>query len=399
MRAQAPQALQASQSALDGWLDVPLLVTVGVLCAFGVLMMMSASLAVSDEFYGDPLYLFYRQLTFMGVAFVCAACAYVLPLSFWFDNAGWLLVAALLVLVLVLIPDVGRQVNGSRRWLDLGGFTVQASEVAKLGLMCYISAYIARHHDALRTTFLGVCKPVALTALVAMLLLLEPDFGTAVIVGVTVLTVLFLAMARLPYLLLFGVTGVGVVALLLVSAPYRLARFKAFIDPWASQFGDGYQLVQSLIAIGGGAMFGRGLGDSVQKFLYLPEAHTDFIFAIIAEELGFPGVVGMVLIFWVIVWRCFAIAGRAMEKGLVAPACLAYGVGMWVGMQAFVNMAVNLGLLPTKGISLPLVSVGGSGLCVTLVAFALVQRVHKDTVAVQAKRRPATTAVLRGRRV
>ena len=374
-------AVSAREGSIDMWLDTPLLVTVGVLCAFGALMTMSASLAVSGDFYGDALHLFYRQMTFLGVAFVCALVAYALPLSFWLKNSGWFLIISMLLLVLVLIPDIGRQVNGSRRWLDFGAFTVQVSEIAKIGLLCYIADYIARRRDELRMTFHGVFKPIALTALTAFLLLLEPDFGTAVIIGATVMAVLFLAMARLSHLLAFGVAGVGLVAMLLVSAPYRLARFKAFIDPWAMPFTEGYQLVQSLIAIGGGAIFGRGLGDSVQKFLYLPEAHTDFVFAIIAEELGLPGIVGVVLIFWLIIWRCFGIARRAMDKGLLGHACLAYGVGILIGMQAFVNMAVNLGLLPTKGVSLPLVSVGGSGLCATMVALALVQRVHHETAA------------------
>lgn len=378
-----------SDSALGMWVDTPLLTTVGVLCLFGLMMTMSASLAVSRELYGDSLHLFYRQLAFMGIAIVCALCAYVLPLSLWLNNARWLLAVGLLVLVLVLVPDIGRQVNGSRRWLDFGSFTIQASEVAKLCLTCYVADYISRHRDELRATFFGVLKPASVTALFAFLLLLEPDFGTAVILGLTMMIVLFLASARLSHLLLFGLVGVGSIALLLLSAPYRLARLKAFIDPWAVQFEEGYQLVQSLIAVGSGALLGRGLGDSVQKFLYLPEAHTDFVFAIIAEELGFLGVVTAVIIFWLIVWRCFLLAKRALDKDMVGEACIAYGVGLWIGIQAFVNMAVNLGLLPTKGVSLPLVSVGGSGLCITMVALALVQRVHRETVTANARRASA----------
>lgn len=368
----------ASRASQSQWADMPLLITIFFLCAFGLLMMTSASLAVSEKLYGDATHLFYRQLLFLSVAFVGAFVAYVTPFRIWLKYSHTLLLLAFILLILVLLPGVGREVNGSYRWLDLGVFTIQSSEVAKLCLICYVADYVERHRNELRATFFAVFNPILVTALIASLLLLEPDLGTAVIIGMTVMAMLYLASVRLSYWLLFiGLQG-GLIVLLSYTHSYRWARITTFMDPWGERFGDGYQLVESLSAVGSGSLFGLGLGESVQKFLHLPEAHTDFIFAIIAEELGLFGVLIVVFSFLILIWRCFVIARRAFDAGMTGASCFVHGIAVWVGMQAFVNMGVALGLLPTKGVSLPLISVGGSGLCITIVALALVQRVHRE---------------------
>ena len=374
---------RSDQQAASAWADVPLLMAVLFLCAFGLLMMTSASLAVSQKIYGDATYLLDRRLIFMLLALVGACIAYATPFRLWLQYSRWLLFSAFVLLILVLIPGVGREVNGSYRWLDMGLFTVQASEVAKLCLILYVSDYVARHQGELRATFFGVFRPVLVTALVALLLLLEPDLGTAAIIGLTVMVTLYLATARLSYWLLFiGLQG-GLLVLLAYVSPYRWDRVMTFMDPWKVRYESGYQLVESLSAVGSGSLFGVGLGESVQKFLHLPEAHTDFVFSIIAEELGLFGVLILVFTFCTLIWRCFVVARRAFDANMIGASCFVHGVALWLGIQAFVNMGVALALLPTKGVALPLISVGGTGLCVTIVALTLVQRVHCEAIAVE----------------
>ena len=365
--------------ATNIWVDVPLVCLLAALCTFGLIMVTSASMEFADDRYGDALYFLKRQGFFLLLAALVAVSVYWRPSELWFRNSFRLLFLCAALLVLVLIPEVGKEVNGSRRWLDLKVFTVQPSEAAKLAVIVFLADYVARRREEVCATFKGFLKPLLVVTFLALLILLEPDYGVSVVLLAIAFATLFLAGAKLGQSLLMFVAGVGVTALAAVAAPYRWARIKAFLDPWSDPLGSGYQLTQSLIAVGSGGWFGQGLGAGVQKLFYLPEAHTDFIFAVIAEELGFVGVCLVVAAYFGVVWRCFVVAGRAERGRIYAGAFFAYGVGVWVGIQAFVNVAVVVGSLPTKGITLPLISVGGSSLVTLFAAFAIVQRIHYET--------------------
>jgi len=279
-------------------------------------------------------------------------------------------------------------VNGGRRWLRVAGANFQVSELARVLVLIYIASYAVRRESELRETFLGLVKPLALLFLVGLLLMLEPDFGAATVLFATGFALLFLAGARLRYVIaMTAIAGAGFAALAL-SSGYRVRRMTAFLDPWADPWNSGFQLTQSLIAIGRGQWFGVGLGDSVQKLFYLPEAHTDFLFAVLAEELGLLGVGLTLALFVALVWRSFHIARLAAAAGLRFPAYLAAGFGLWVGIQAFINIGVNMGVLPTKGLTLPFMSYGRSSLIVALAWLGLLLRVYHE--AMRAERGPAT---------
>jgi cell division protein FtsW len=282
-------------------------------------------------------------------------------------------------LVAVLIPGVGRQVNGSIRWLHLGFFNLQASELVKLFVIVYLAGYLVRRGEEVRTTLKGFLKPLAILTLFAVLLLLEPDFGTTAVMFATALGLMFLGGVRLWQFSALLAAVVAVLGGVALSSPYRLERLTTFLDPWADPFNSGFQLTQALIAIGRGEWLGVGLGGSIQKLFYLPEAHTDFLFAVLAEELGLLGVTVVIALFTLVVWRAFVIAYRAEQSGNRFAAYLAYGIGMWIGLQAFINMGVNMGALPTKGLTLPLMSYGGSSIVVMCMAVALLMRVDYET--------------------
>jgi len=306
-----------------------------------------------------------------------------------------LLVAAAALLVLVLIPGLGHVVNGSRRWIRIAGLNFQASELARVLVLIFVAAYAARRERELRETFVGLVKPLGLLAIFFLLLLLEPDFGAATVLFATGFGVLFMAGARLRYVLALAVGGVGVIGLIAMSEGYRARRLTSFMDPWADPFDTGFQLTQSLIAIGRGEWFGVGLGESVQKLFYLPEAHTDFLFAVLAEELGLVGVLLTLALFMALAWRALYIARLAADAGLKFQSYLAVGFGIWIGIQAFINIGVNMGVLPTKGLTLPLMSYGRSSLIVTLTWVGLLLRVHHE--ALQSGRGPAAVARRAGR--
>ncbi|MCS4504705.1 putative peptidoglycan glycosyltransferase FtsW [wastewater metagenome] len=366
-------------------LDWPLVATVGVLLVFGLVMVASASMAVAERETGAALSLFYRQgfFTVMGVIVVTLGLMLVRTTDLEAAGPG-LLGVSLLLLVVVLLPGVGREVNGAVRWLPLGVVNLQVSEVAKLGVLIYLAGYVVRRGEALRTRFSGFLVPVAILALVAGLLLMEPDFGGAAVILATGAVVLFLGGAPLSRMLLLAALGVIAAAGLIVSSPYRWERLTGFLNPWADPFDSGFQLTQALIAVGRGGWFGVGLGNSVQKLFYLPEAHTDFLFSVLAEELGVLGVTAVVALFTFMVWRILRIGVAAFNEGRPFGAYVCWGVGFWLGAQAFINMGVNLGLLPTKGLTLPLMSYGGSSLVVTLAAVGLVLRVDWERRAAAA---------------
>ncbi len=348
----------------------------------GLMMVASASVAVAEKSTGVPLYYFYKQTGFAVLGVMLAALVYAVPIRNWESSGFWLLTLAFLLLLLVLIPGIGVKVNHARRWLDFGLFRLQASEPARLAIVLYLVGYVTRRRAELQNSFRGLVKPLVPVVLAGVLLMLEPDFGaTALLLTVTML-VLFLAGARLLHLLvLAGVAGATLTGLVM-SASYRMQRLMSFTDPFADIENGGWQLAQSLIAIGRGEWTGVGLGNSVQKLLYLPETHTDFIFAIWAEEFGLLGVVVLMAMFALLVSRAFRIGNNAELRGQHFPAHLCYAIGGWIGLQVLINIAVNMGLLPTKGLTLPLLSYGGSSLITVCLMVALLLRVdHENRLA------------------
>jgi cell division protein FtsW len=384
MRTKASASLQYSRSAGRQRrlaLDPVILVTVGGLLLAGLVMVSSASLSVAEGLHANLYFHFERQFfsVLLGCAF--AAAVLVVPIKTWKRIAPWLLVASLVLLVLVRIPGIGHEVNGSWRWIRIGPLNFQPSELARWFLVTYVAVFAVRHQTELRSTAQGFYKPLAVLVAAAALLLIEPDFGAAVVLCVTGTAVLFMAGARLRDFMVVCGIGAGVIALLALLSPYRLQRLIAFLDPWADPYDSGFQLTQSLIAIGRGEWFGVGLGSSIQKLYYLPEAHTDFVFAVLAEEFGLLGVLAVVLAFLVLMLRSLRLARIAADAGMPLHACLAAGFGVWIGLQAFLNMGVNMGLLPTKGLTLPLLSYGRSSMLVTLAWIGMLLRVHHEVAA------------------
>ena len=361
--------------ALDPWVIGP----VAALLLVGLVMVASASIGVSDREVGAPFHYFLRQLRFVGLGLVAATVVLAIPTAVWEKYSMALLGVGLVLLVVVLVPGIGYEVNGSRRWVRLGFMNFQVSELARVLLLTYVASYAVRRADELRDDFKGFIRPVLVLGGAAVLLLLEPDFGAATVLLATGIAVLFLAGARITHLLVPVVVGAAGLAVLAVTSPYRLRRLVAFRDPWGDPFDSGFQLVQSLIAIGRGEWFGVGLGSSVQKLFYLPEAHTDFVFAVLAEEFGFVGVVVVLSLFALLVTRALMIAREAAQAGQTFQSYVAASIGIWIGLQAFVNIGVNTGLLPTKGLTLPLLSYGGSSMLVTLAWLGLLLRVHHET--------------------
>ncbi len=358
--------------------------TVGLVLAillFGLVMVTSASISIASKETGDVFYYLERQLILSIVGCMAAAFVFCLPTRLLERISTPLLIAAGALLLIVLIPGLGHSVNGSRRWVRLIGFNFQVSELTRVFVLIYVASYAVRRSEELRGTLAGLAKPLGLLALVGALLLLEPDFGAATVLFATGFGLLFIAGARLRYTIgMMLIAGAGFAALA-VTSPYRLRRILAFLDPWADYERSGFQLAQSLIAIGRGEWFGVGLGGSVQKLFYLPEAHTDFLFAVLAEELGLVGVVLTLALFIALVWRSFYIARLAQNVGLQFAAYLAVGFGLWLGLQAFINIGVNMGVLPTKGLTLPLMSYGRSSLIVTLAWVGLLLRVYHEAMA------------------
>lgn len=358
--------------------DIGLLWAVLSLMTLGLIMVTSASITMADRQFSQPFYYLYRQGAYLIMGISLGAMVWRLPLVVWRKSGPMLMVVGLAMLVLVLIPGLGQTTNGATRWLKLGLFNLQVSEVVKLFFVVYLAGYLVRRGDVVRLHAKGFVIPLLVLALVALLLLIEPDFGTTVVIGVTALGMLLMGGVRIGHFAVLLLTvGVAFIALAFAQ-PYRIKRMTSFLDPWQDPFNTGFQLSQSLIAFGKGEWFGVGLGGSIQKLFYLPEAHTDFLFAIIAEELGFVGVIGVIALFSIVGWRAFVIAREACKKNNYFGSYVAYGIGFWLVFQAFVNMGVNMGVLPTKGLTLPLMSYGGSSVVVSCVAVALLLRVDLE---------------------
>ena len=374
------------------YLDTILLMTSLALLLFGYVMVTSASLHLGDKLAGDSYYFPRHQLIHIALGLMAGVMAGSVKLETWRDISLQLFFAGLILLILVLIPGIGKVVNGSSRWINLLGLRIQVSEVFKLIAVVYMASFIDRHISVVRSSYLGMLRPFLLLGVAAFLLLKEPDFGAMAVILSVALGMLFLAGASLWQFGALIAVFVGAGIALIMTAQYRLRRVLSFIDPWDDPLNSDFQLTQALIAFGRGEWNGVGLGSSIQKMFYLPEAHTDFLFSVIGEELGLVGTTSVILLFMVLVWRAFVIGQLAETSGTRFSAFLAYGIGVWFGLQAFINMGVNMGMLPTKGLTLPLMSYGGGSIMVMCAALALLFRVRSDAIAgVSAKPRVRST--------
>ena len=373
--------------AMPAW-DASLAWTAALLLALGIVMVYSSSIAMTEASRHTGYRAWYflaRHAAFVTVGLVAAAAAFQVPMKAWQKLAPYLFIAGAVLLVLVLVPGIGKNVNGSRRWLSLGAFNVQPSELMKLAVVLYAASYAVRKaallhaEQPLRQTIMrGFAPMFAVMVGIGALLLMEPDFGAFVVIVAIAFGILFVG--GLDWRLFLGLSALLPIALgaILVAAPYRLQRITAFLDPWSDPLGMGYQLSHSLIAFGRGEFFGVGLGASVEKLMYLPEAHTDFLLAVLAEELGFAGVIVVLALFVWLLYRAYAIGRQAARLSRPFAALCAHGIGVWIGAQAFINMGVNMGVLPTKGLTLPLLSFGGSGIVANCVAVAILLRVDYE---------------------
>ncbi len=354
-----------------------LLIVVIVLSLFGVVMIASASMAFAEQNYNSPFYFASRQLIFLAIGLVAGTVLFQAPLSAWEKYGPYLIIVSLFFLLLVLL--IGKEVNGSKRWIDLGVFTVQVSETVKLFIIVYLAGYLVRRGELVQNTIGGFMRPLFLILIASVLLLLEPDFGAVVVIVLTACAMLFIAGVKLKQFVALLVSLAVTGAILIALSPYRARRLASFLDPFDDPFASGFQLTQSLIAIGSGSLTGAGLGNSVQKLLYLPEAHTDFLFAVMCEEFGFIGVLFVLALYGFIIWKSFNLAKIADQQGNRFAGYLALGIGVWIGLQSFINIGVNMGVLPTKGITLPMMSYGGSSAVVFAVSFTLLLRIELET--------------------
>lgn len=358
----------------DKWL---IAATLGLIF-LGLMMVASSSVMMSTKNYQEPFHFLIRQATYLFIGCLAALMVMRVDSSFWEKISVPLLLLCFILLVLVLIPGIGHRVNGSRRWLSIGPIGIQISEIAKVAVIFYLSGYMVRQHEKIRKSILGFFIPMGVLGIASVLLLLEPDFGSTVVMMSTAMVLLFLMGVKLRYYLgLIILVALGL-AFLAISSPYRMARLTGFLNPWADQFNSGYQLTQSLIAFGRGGISGVGLGESIQKLFYLPEAHTDFLFAVLAEELGLLGIFLVLALYSIVVVRGLKIGLNAYSQERLFAAFTAYGVTFWIGFQAAINMGVNSGLLPTKGLTLPLLSYGGASIVVNCMLVALLLRIDHE---------------------
>lgn len=349
------------------------------LAALGLVMVYSASVDFAARTQGTSTYFLLRHALYLTAGLAVVSVVLRTRLRWWEAAGPFLLLVGLALLVLVLIPGVGRHLNGSSRWLHAGVITVQPSEFMKLFMVVYVAGYLVRKQEELRHFTQGILMISIVVAIIGMLLLQEPDLGSVVVICLTVLVMLFLGGIRFWHFMLVVCAGIGGMAALTLVAPYRMNRVTSFLDPWADPFNAGFQLVQALIAFGRGEWFGVGLGASVQKLSYLPAAHTDFLIAVIAEELGLFGVLGVIALYAIILWRAFVIARQAEDVGQLYGARLAQGLGLLLVLQAIINLGVNMGMLPTKGLTLPLMSYGGSSIIACAAAVGLLLLIERES--------------------
>jgi len=347
------------------------------LAIIGFVMVTSASMPIGQRLAEDPFLFAKRDALYLGLAFGLSLVTLRIPMAVWQRYSNVMLLASIVLLLIVLV--VGSSVNGASRWISLGPLRIQPAELSKLSLFCYLASYLVRKVEEVRSNFWGFCKPMGVMVVLAVLLLAQPDLGTVVVLFITTLAMLFLAGAKMWQFLAIIGSGVFAVVLLIIAEPYRMRRVTSFWNPWADPFGSGYQLTQSLMAFGRGEFWGQGLGNSVQKLEYLPEAHTDFIFSILGEELGYIGVVFALLMVFFVAFRAMSIGRRALELDQRFSGFLACSIGVWFSFQALVNVGAAAGMLPTKGLTLPLISYGGSSLLIMSTAIVLLLRIDFET--------------------
>ncbi|XAW89943.1 cell division protein FtsW [Vibrio sp. CDRSL-10 TSBA] len=373
-------------SALSHWLRTPSpqvlfdrqLVWIALgLMLIGLVMVTSASFPISSRLTDDPFHFMFRHGIFLFLALATSSVVLRVPMQRWMQYSTVLLAISFLLLIIVLLA--GKSVNGASRWIPLGLFNLQPAEVAKLSLFIFMSGYLVRKHDEVRQTFFGgFMKPIMVFGTLAILLLGQPDLGTVIVMLVTLFGMLFIAGAKLSQFLALMVAGILAVVALIAAEPYRIRRVTSFLDPWEDPFGSGYQLTQSLMAFGRGEWFGQGLGNSIQKLEYLPEAHTDFVFAVMAEELGFVGVTLVLMLIFSLVFKAILIGKKAFEHDHQFGGYLAFGIGIWFAFQTLVNVGAAAGMVPTKGLTLPLISYGGSSLIIMSVAVSILLRIDHE---------------------
>ena len=374
-----PRELAVDRTAFTWRYDVVLIGVVVALLGIGLVMVASASTSIAERTYGDPLAYFWRQSVHVAVAAVVLLLAVRIPVRLWERAGPALMLASVVLLALVLVPGIGREVNGASRWLGFGAFNLQPSELAKLFFVLYLAGYVVRREERIRSARFEALRPLAVLVVVSVLLFLEPDHGAIFVLSATVFAMLFLAGVPMTrYAALAVASAVALVAAVLLHKEYVIHRLTSFMDPFADPWGAGFQLTQSLIAIGRGGWLGVGLGEGVQKLFYLPEAHTDFLFAVLAEEFGLVGTLTIVGLYTFIVLRSLSIGRRAEATQSWFEAYAAYGTGLLLGVHAFVNIGVNIGMLPTKGLTLPLMSYGGSNLVASALGIGLLLRIDHE---------------------
>lgn len=358
--------------------DYLLIIIVSSLLTIGFILLTSASLGISEKWYHNPLHFILHQTFYLIIGITATLTIKRISLGIYEKFSGYLLILSVFFLIIVLLPGIGHQVNGSTRWIRLFVISIQVSEFTKSAMVIYMASYLSRKQDEVRISIKGFLKPLILLAMISFLLILEPDFGAMVIVILTILGMMYLAGARLwQFLVLLVLIGIAIGILAIIS-PYRLIRLTSFLNPWEKPFDSGYQLIQSLIAFGRGGIFGVGLGNGVQKLFYLPEVHTDFLFAVLAEEFGIFGQMIVIGLFSSLVGRSFYLGQMAMKIKNYFSGYLAYGFGLLLGLQMIINIGVNIGLLPTKGLTLPFMSYGGSSMIFNCIIFAILLRIFHE---------------------
>ena len=372
--------IRAAGRARPAW-DPWLLGSTFVLLALGVVMVYSASVAHADREMHNSAYFLVRHASYTLLGLILMAFVMRTRVRWWEKSGPLLLLLGIVSLVVVLVPGIGAHVNGSSRWIKLGIVNLQPSEFMKLFMVIYVAGYLVRKQESLKNFTQGIVMVSLVLAVIGALLLLEPDMGSMVVITVTVFAMLFLGGVRFWHFMVVLALGLGGMVLLTIISPYRMGRVTSFLDPWADPFDTGFQLVQALIAFGRGEWLGVGLGASIQKLFYLPAAHTDFVFAVMAEELGLVAVLAMMVVFGIVIVRAFAIAHQAEAVGQLYSARLAQGLGLLLGSQAMINMGVNMGLLPTKGLTLPFVSYGGSSMLASCMAMGLLLLIGREARA------------------
>ena len=359
-------------------IDWALLFCVLLLLGFGFVMVSSASMSIADRMFGAPFHFVTRHALALGIALSAGTLVFLVPLEWWEKSGTTLFFIGLVLLVLVLVPGIGRTVNGATRWIPLGPLNIQSSELMKFFAVIYVAGYLVRRHEEVATRLSGFLNPMLLMVVASALIMRQPDFGTTAVLLATVLGMLFLGGVQVTHFAaLFGMLATAA-AMLVVLEPYRLQRVTSFMDPWADPFNTGFQLSQALIAFGRGEWLGVGLGNGIQKQFFLPEAHTDFLMAVVGEEFGLAGTLAVIAAFGFFVWRALSIGARAERAGWWFATYAAHGFGLGIGLQALINIGVNVGLLPTKGLTLPFMSYGSNSLIVACMAVGLLLRIDLD---------------------